>query len=84
MLACWQVEELNTILGNAFKEAHSAKKTAPVSFNKRIAEKLEEQREIFEEVQQRNDKELAKVFIVSANFVNEHCRREVKIHQWRI
>ncbi|XP_067947215.1 SH2 domain-containing protein 5-like [Watersipora subatra] len=55
-----QVEELNTILGNAFKAAHSAQRGPPATFNERIAEKLEEQRELYAEVQRRSDSDRAR------------------------
>ena len=52
---------MNSLLGNAFKVAHSAQKTAPVTFNQRIAERLEEQREILKEVMSRYEKEKSQV-----------------------
>lgn len=48
-------------MGNAFRAAHIAQKSAPITFNTRIGEKLEEQQLIYEDVLARAGKEQEKV-----------------------
>lgn len=48
-------------MGNAFRAAHIAQKSAPISFNVRVGEKLEEQQAIHQQVVKRAEKEQEKV-----------------------
>lgn len=48
-------------MGNAFRAAHIAQKSAPITFNTRIAEKLQDQQLIYDEVVARAEREKEKV-----------------------